>query len=943
MVDSSKRSAGSDELAGCLFPQMQQQLHKSQPSGRSIKTSFIGVFALSKPSKTRLFKSQHSNGTAISSRSSHHVDNGRPENTTAVSNHKRKRTPSDGSNSQSSGVSGLACTTNLSASDGLYLQDSFNPHSLVASTEHSPAVAHLRLHDSLKRVSQVSNGSSIRTSSQASSSRHTSQANSSQEVAFDTQRISAVSSSLQAEPVPSPHPSADRKGKGRQLSIPLVEIHDKHPHRSHRAASSVPTSRSDRVRRNAASEDSDRLQRAQSAKPLYTHTVVEEDLRDPSRRANDILDSFVRYPSRPPEVLTIPDVDSPMQSLPDISARAARPVPQCESVEHDATMTLSASIPSSESPPPLLATSGIEEVPSKAAATDDPIETQSSQSSSSLSTLLFPNENWQGPTEPPPLREELVCISSSENEDEQLLEETGEMQIDKCESRLAHRSTLKSASGGVIEETGSASKKSVKFAAGEKEERQGPSRVKRRTSLMHTKPQRAVHEYFVGEGEDYSPSDSTDQHSDEVETVPYPSSGLASAFGSSPLTPLTSSNLRPAAAVEPELVDFLQTLSRSPRSARSNRSNKSTSQSSSKKPIDYVDSDEDGEVPLRRLQARNRSREQETARPRKKVSTSARVRPCNKTVNAPLAAANESSAVTTTSRPLFTRSRATGESAECRQCHRCETYQSKSKTLRCMTCEQAVCTTCMATHYAGHPSYAATLVFMRVDPVTNAAAHDVDVSEIDFRCPVCKYLCRCPVCLRGPFPKASTVPAVPIARVVSPEKSEPMQRSESLLSSDADLEPLHWPGLVRGTSTRPNLKVRLRLGRAGAPSRLSKSAQQHTRAPSATNAYYDLQDAIAGEAARRAQVDAETDFVPVVASRQPRKDLPSSPSQQNGSTTQTASSDSEDMVVVTSSRRPRPALSARVRLATKVGQQLGKSPAFVESRRSPRREGDQLM
>lgn len=36
-------------------------------------------------------------------------------------------------------------------------------------------------------------------------------------------------------------------------------------------------------------------------------------------------------------------------------------------------------------------------------------------------------------------------------------------------------------------------------------------------------------------------------------------------------------------------------------------------------------------------------------------------------------------------------------------------------------------------------------------------------------------------------------------------------------------------------------------------------------------------------------------------------------------------------------------MSARVRLATKVGQQLGKSPAYVESRRGPRREGDQLM
>lgn len=572
--------------------------------------------------------------------------------------------------------------------------------------------------------------------------------------------------------------------------------------------------------------------------------------------------------------------------------------------------------------------------------------TESQESISSLSTSnMSPKATEQSPADLSMSHEEMICISSSENEQEnELLPEVDDSQPDsqtKTSIRKQKTETISQQEQGMA---GSASRKSVKFAVEESiRDRRRNRKGNRRISPSITRTRRSAQEYFAGEGEDSQPLDAEEISAESSEATSPRSKESMTAFGSSPLTPLSSSNTRSGVApVEPELVKFLQILTRSPGSARSNRNTKPTSRSHVNRTIsDSDDSDADGEVPLRRLQARSRSPQKDTTRhSRPRTVSSAR------SVRSRKASSNTSVAVVApkgnSNRTLFTRSKATGESAECRQCHRCETYQPKTKTLRCMTCEQAVCTTCLATYYAGHPSYAATLAFMQVDSVTKASSQNVDVSEVDFRCPVCKFLCRCTVCLRGPFPKTVALRAPLPTEIESPERSQSMQRSESLLSSDADLEPLHWPGLVRGTSTRPNLKVRLRVSRPSSYSRLSKSAQN---LDSASNAYYDLQDAIAGEAARRAQLDAETDYVPDVSSRQHHKNPDPDPENALASASQTVSTDSDDtdIVQVASSRRPRPALSARVRLATKVGQQLGKSPAYVESRRSPRREGDQLM
>lgn len=553
----------------------------------------------------------------------------------------------------------------------------------------------------------------------------------------------------------------------------------------------------------------------------------------------------------------------------------------------------------------------------------------------------------------PSTRTELICVSSSENEDEDLPLTDLALPTEGTKPQVDFVVDHSPRSAKACTNSASPAKKSVSWDVNDdratyrqaKEVKQPVPPLPKQSTKK-----RSRQEYFAGEAEDYRPSDEEETSEEgSPESVKIRQESL-DGFGSSPLTPLTSSNTRSTSSKDSSALKSALRKSSDPRAQPSKPLGTRHGREPSRRMYIRRDISDDSDdemlisqvkAPIRRSQKTILQQAISSILPR----GSPRVLKASKSPSAPVTRVRQASS---SAHALFTRSRATGESADCRQCHRCETYQPRSKTLRCMTCQLAVCTTCLLEHYAGHPSYAATLAYMRSSEQRDPSTDTLDVADIDFKCPVCKYLCRCTGCLRGPFPKTSAVHMPATSQIA--EVSAPMRRSESVLSSDADLEPLHWPGLAAGTSSRPNLKVRLRVDRpSSAASRLSKSAQAQARNCTISSAYHDLQDAIASEAARRAQVDAETDFVPVVSSRQPRRTGhgPLSPEQQpsSGSTTLSpSSSDSEaGSILVATSRRPRPTLSARVRFATKVGQQLGKSPAYVESRRSPRREGDQLM
>lgn len=487
---------------------------------------------------------------------------------------------------------------------------------------------------------------------------------------------------------------------------------------------------------------------------------------------------------------------------------------------------------------------------------------------------------------------------------------------------------------------------------------------------------------------------------------------VLAGFGSSPLTPLRASSQAPTRV----------STSRTHRGIANSRTRSSVaptgaevSDRETRSPqLSPSFSDEDAEIPLRQLRSPSSQRVPPKASTSRLTVDAEKPRIRVRLSKAPVVSkALPVSGITQSKSPqqsgngrvFYTRSRTVGASADCLQCHRCETYHTKMRMLACMTCDRAICATCFPAYYSDHPSYLATLAFLRMSGIVTstpsdgtrevnlpgveseslgnqqqalpsqpsqsasvstatrapAAAPTVDLSSLDFRCPVCKALCRCPTCMRGPIPKDLVIPEQLVPSTISqpiPVPAHPVGRSPSMasrtrtvrqgmhmLSSDDDYDPMQVsPRPNRGTSTRPNLRTRLRPARAGPiSSKLPKSAQRLTRTSSNNNAYYDLQDAIASEAARRAMIDAETEYVPVVASRQPRQ-IQTTPLESQSSQQSSELSDSDDAAIeVTSRPRKGPAISARVRLATTVGQQLGKSPAYVEARRSPRREGDQLM
>ena len=335
----------------------------------------------------------------------------------------------------------------------------------------------------------------------------------------------------------------------------------------------------------------------------------------------------------------------------------------------------------------------------------------------------------------------------------------------------------------------------------------------------------------------------------------------------------------------------------------------------------------------------------------------------------------------------YTRSRTAAPTSDSIQCHQCEVFHAKLGTLLCVTCDRGLCDVCLCQNYSESPFYYATRAFlfdngnrqlgqngdhyrngkkrlteklpasreaasessllleatrpsftpsclvgpdMNDDPQQSHSSQQenfsaFDISKLDFQCPVCKQVCNCANCLRGPFPKTGTVRnKVPAPRLTSSSGAhdEPYDYSH-IGDRDIETSPVDVP-VIQTSSHGPtdpdksNPKtVRGSLGLRRRPRRVT-STRNHC-------------DALAAAAALRAALDRETDYVPVVAARKtPNHSGPSNTVPRYGSPRRHRLSDSgveepreETSTFTTASH------NARVRLATKVGQQLGKSPASL--------------
>ena len=328
----------------------------------------------------------------------------------------------------------------------------------------------------------------------------------------------------------------------------------------------------------------------------------------------------------------------------------------------------------------------------------------------------------------------------------------------------------------------------------------------------------------------------------------------------------------------------------------------------------------------------------------------------------------------------YTRSRTGGQTSDFKQCHQCEVFHAKRRTLHCLTCDRGMCDRCICELYHDFPFYCAILAYLsssfskslspderelkkskhrsieresiqnelvttlfiasgmeldhkscRTKSIQEAEPHSADVSVLDFQCPVCKHVCKCANCLRGPLPKpGSVLNKVPSKRrIESPVRTEEAKVpvSESISMPSPNINTAH-PKLRRSRNlastsvpTDPEkaipstLKIRLRVG--DRPKRLSSMR---------------IGNALATAAAVRVALDEETEYVPVVAARKtpttqgPKNVVPrlGSPPRLRYSASMAGAESREEAF-----KSVMMAKSARVRLATKVGQQLGKSPASL--------------
>lgn len=941
MADSDRSCSASlaaDSSSNWSSHQSPSAARTRQPHRRTVKTSFLGVFALSRPGTSyAATPRQTESSTGLQQATC-------PEDCNSTTSRKRQKTRSDGRSRSRSNA------------------HSFDPRVRVASSKQPlpTSAEHLRLENSLERLTSVNNFSC--TYAPPPEARSTDAGTSKGSFSLDTTSGAAVIATKAelATPLPAASAAASRKRKGRPDCMPCIELDEIHTFQSHRASSTAPAADVCQIRRIGVSEIPDRTtpddrcspsEKQSCHIPMLEHAAVTEQ----KRAGPTVLSAAdATLPTAQPQqdVVSSRDCYAPFSILPFASAEDS-----IASQEGNLTTPASLPLPSLD-----LKRYGKDMLPSEVVSRlGDTVQTASqgteahedcqgpmptclpTTSASVALRSLYPDQISAS--------EDLVCAAYSENNTNGSLwfeaTESGPEQPQKQYSSIQREEVT--ISQRAQQTYASHTEKSITFATvNALEGCQYPKRCSPiKTVLKAVRRKRVAGEYFVGESEKYLPSDPEGQ-SNGFDVANPQSKPFADITVSSRLTSPSSRKLRSASFSDKTgLEAFPQSTTRCSRNGRADTTNNLGSRPKLRR---VVESDSDAEVLLRRLKMR--SQHKYGIGQIKQAIASARparsLKPFDNFLqHVPISADNR-----TGSRTVITRSRSIGQEAECRQCHQCETYQPMAKTLGCMTCERVTCSSCLSAYYSLHPSYAATLSYLQVDPMTRMPSETVNVSQIDFRCPVCKHLCRCATCLRG-TPSVQSLSPSPVtfpAKLASSEKADAKKadakfKSGSLPSSNAGLEPLYSQSLVQGISTLPNIKNRLRVNRTAPPSRFSKTAQQTPRPSASSKSYYDLQDAIAGEAARRAQVDAETDFVPVVSSRKSPRSLVLSRQQALPSTSQTASSDGNesDVIKVATSRRPRPVKSARVRLATKVGQRLGKSPAYVESRRSPRREGDQLF
>ena len=335
----------------------------------------------------------------------------------------------------------------------------------------------------------------------------------------------------------------------------------------------------------------------------------------------------------------------------------------------------------------------------------------------------------------------------------------------------------------------------------------------------------------------------------------------------------------------------------------------------------------------------------------------------------------------------YTRSRTSVANPNAAQCHRCEAFYSKSGCFKCSTCIGAVCQRCLIEHYSDQGVYIAIVAFlvnkMREElrlaksqqhkgtpDLTDGAAMEtgtlaaggevgfsnsamnrvfnlpptVDLSTLDFQCPVCKMLCMCANCLRGPYPIGHPLHKSFLLAAAAAEAEKPPQRAREDDSGDDEEYDIDEDAIQVVTGRRPPLPqsdsedgVEVEVEQFSPPTTSTRPHQARRQssncpAPSSFSVYRSQEALQEARADRRRMDEDETEAVPFVVAR-PKSTAPSNPranavprlgspplahpsprvAQKVGEIPSAAQTEAVMPV-----RR-----SARVRLATKVGEQLG--------------------
>lgn len=374
----------------------------------------------------------------------------------------------------------------------------------------------------------------------------------------------------------------------------------------------------------------------------------------------------------------------------------------------------------------------------------------------------------------------------------------------------------------------------------------------------------------------------------------------------------------------------------------------------------------------------------------------------------------------TNGRSVYTRSRTNAPEADTSQCHLCECFEPKNRSFHCITCERAICDSCLVSEYTSIPAYRALIALMCMPMRVPSAFHQhqqqdegmrmdssdnplsdieptsqknssnyqrgsrqdrrksrgrptlqtrtvqemgiLDTQFLDFQCPVCKGRCPCANCLRGPYHKgvggatsSRGTPLPPRMTAANPQNYAPLPSEQDGFKekhnhSDQAVGVLPRHARVAGQPT-PTMSARKRprryapnqsmvdtdvyypnLDGDGYSSSSSDGgivvvASQKRRSSATFNPTSRIQTVQVGggQVPRLGSPPMHHSAVPALTVEDVHDEQDNETVGYGGGplvrTESTSSSASMNGNV--------PITSARVRIATKVGQQLGKSPASL--------------